>query len=210
MAKSIHVSMPEFRIVVREDGADIRIIDHCGFGREEGDNNLTPPIHNGSLSLTRREICHLSHGDPDSPMPYSLFFEGEHDGCAFHWGSIFAESHGCIHLDKADAKWLFEWAGRGADADPVALEIVGPQPLPGVRVYRFGSTTMLPSMVLTINNLLAAEGRLHRAPDENYDEETAEAVRDYQVAHDLEPYDGWVGPLTAAKMGIAPLPHCPD
>jgi hypothetical protein len=211
VVKSITVTMPHFLITVREDDQVVRTIDDCGFGREEGPNNLTPVIHDGSLSLDRRERCHLSVQHNNAPMPYSLFFEGEHDGCAFHWGSPFKQSHGCIHLTETDAKWLYEWAGHGAGAQPVALEITGPQPLPGVRIYRVGSANMLPRVILSINTRLAEEGFLARPPDSVYDEQTAEAVKDFQVDRDLEQRDGIVGPITADELSIAPIaPPCPD
>ncbi len=34
------------------------------------------------------------------------------------------DSHGCIHLNSADAEWLFNWPGK----DDVGLQILGPNP----------------------------------------------------------------------------------
>lgn len=206
MAKSISVSMPDFTIVLRENGALVRTIDDCGFGRAEhevGEDpraNMTVNVDAGSLSSDQRELCHWSK-KYSAHMPYALFFDGS--GCAFHWGSTFAQSHGCVHLSERDAKALFDWAGD----DPVSLDVTGDHPLPGVRIYRVDSTNMLPAMVLAINEALAGAGYLTRPPDTTYNDETAAAVRAFQGDRGLEPIDGWVGADTAAELGVAPRPH---
>jgi lipoprotein-anchoring transpeptidase ErfK/SrfK len=40
----------------------------------------------------------------DAAMPYSVFFNG---GIAFHQGSVYQQSHGCIHLGAASARAFF-------------------------------------------------------------------------------------------------------
>ena len=40
----------------------------------------------------------------DAPMPNSVFFDG---GIAFHAGSVYVWSHGCIHLEWAASEYFF-------------------------------------------------------------------------------------------------------
>jgi peptidoglycan hydrolase-like protein with peptidoglycan-binding domain len=207
VAKSIHVDLENFVVSVRVDGEEVRRIDDCSFGRHDGDpNDLTPNIAGGQLSLQKRGRRYWS--DQSSAwMPFSLFFAGDHDGCAFHAGNTFRESHGCVHLNPDDAEWLFNWAG-GTDApEPVALDIVGQHPRPGARVYRrVDSPHMLPRFIRRINQSLHECGLLGREPDETYDAETEAAVRKYQEARSEKPglgVDGSVGENTAVQMGIA-------
>lgn len=40
----------------------------------------------------------------DAPMPYSVFFNG---GIAFHEGSLYDLSHGCVHLSQDAAITFF-------------------------------------------------------------------------------------------------------
>ncbi|MDG2534488.1 peptidoglycan-binding protein [Sphingomonas sp. HITSZ_GF] len=201
MAKSIHVSMPDFTITVSQDGAPVREITHCGFGRQAGHNNLTPTLAGGRLSA-RRDADHVSGSYPPphggAPMPYSLFL-AEFPAVAFHQGDPLAESHGCIHLARDDAKWLFEWAGD----DPVAVDIVGPHPLPGVRpaVYMLGARNMRAATLAQIRAALAALGLLPAAGEPVFDEALDAAIRAYQGQHGLDP-DGKVGPATAASLGV--------
>jgi len=124
MERSIFVSLPNFRVDVKEDGKTVRTITKCAFGRP---GHLTPIIKDGSLSLTKRDRLHHSNLYGGAPMPYALFFQQDLS-CAFHEGNTAVASHGCIHLGHDDAKWLFEWAG----AFPVALDMEGPYPNPPV------------------------------------------------------------------------------
>jgi len=125
MARSIVVSLPDFRIVVKQEGDVVKTITRCAFGR---DGHRTPIITKGSLSLTKRDVLHHSTLYGGAVMPYALFFEQD-PACAFHEGNPDVASHGCIHLLHADAKWLFEWAGHF----PVDLDIVGPYPASPVK-----------------------------------------------------------------------------
>jgi len=130
MGKSISVNMPAFTIEAAEDGNVVRTISSCSFGRE---GHRTPIIANGSLSMTKRDRLHKSSIYKDASgapavMPFALFFEQD-PACAFHQGDPNVASHGCIHLLKADAEWLFDWAGH----DPVQLHMTGPYPLPPVK-----------------------------------------------------------------------------
>jgi lipoprotein-anchoring transpeptidase ErfK/SrfK len=119
--KYIRVYMSRFLVEVFENGQIVRRITRMAFGRE---GHRTTPIASGRLSPTKRDKNHMStlyH----ALMPYALFFD--HDlSEAFHQGSIDTASHGCIHLEMIDAKWLFEWAKM----DPVGLTILGPYPVP--------------------------------------------------------------------------------
>lgn len=123
IAKKIEVDLPTHKIEVEQNGQVIRTIDDFSTGRQ---GHLTPLIANGAIDPARRYKMHFSstykdsHGKP-AAMPYALFFQG---GCAFHAGDPDLESHGCIHLAKADAAWLFDWAGK----DNVGLQILGPNP----------------------------------------------------------------------------------
>lgn len=113
--KHIRVSMARRRVEVLEGGEVVRVLEHVSFGRT---GHRTPILTNASLSPTRRERMHRSKLYGGTPMPYSLFLE-QSPNIAFHAGDTGARSHGCIHLRRADAKWLFKWVG----ADPVRVDI---------------------------------------------------------------------------------------
>ncbi|GAA4772700.1 hypothetical protein GCM10023200_01300 [Actinomycetospora chlora] len=64
------------------------------------------PTPTGTTTVQRKERHHVSkESGRDTPMPYSIFFDDE--GRAFHTGSTTRPSHGCIHLDPADARAVF-------------------------------------------------------------------------------------------------------
>jgi hypothetical protein len=210
MAKSIVVSMSDFTVTAFEDGNQVHFFDQCGFGRHDGDpKNLTPAMRDNRLSWFRK-ADHVVD-DPDSvsfgaKMNNALFIAkqggDEPSNYAFHEGNTLVESHGCIHLTNDDSNTLFRWA---AD-HPVAVTIEGPHPEPGVREYKLDSRTMLPRVVLAINQRLAAAVGLAKEPDQIYDETTREAVRAFQAAKNSpeEPVaaDGVVGPQTAALFEL--------
>ncbi|MEA3061947.1 MAG: L,D-transpeptidase catalytic domain [Sphingomonadales bacterium] len=213
MAKSIHVDLENFVVSVREDGVEVRRIDDCSFGRHDGDpSDLTPTPFDSVLPLNNRHVHYRN--DQNSPMPFSLFFDEPHDGCAFHWGNTFVESHGCVHLSREDAEWLYRWAGGPpfSDPQPVALRIRGQHPLSGTRVYKRDTATgMGPSVILKINTVLHAAGHLAREPDANFDAGTEAAVMAFQRAQhfDEADVDGKVGLQTAMAMKIASDPELP-
>lgn len=45
-----------------------------------------------------------------APMPLSIFFTGQ---CAIHVGSLRQKSHGCIHIDRKTAEYLYQRARPG-------------------------------------------------------------------------------------------------
>ena len=126
MQRSIYVSLSKYEVDVMEDGVVVRKITNMSFGRA---GHHTPTFKNGSLSMVKRDRLHHSNLYGGAPMPFALFFEQD-TACAFHEGNTKVESHGCIHLQHADAEWLFDWAGHF----PVALTIDGPYPASGVKL----------------------------------------------------------------------------
>ena len=46
----------------------------------------------------------------NAPMPYSVFFDG---GEAFHEGSVYVRSHGCVHLSSYNAAWVYSFLHIG-------------------------------------------------------------------------------------------------
>ena len=202
MGKSIAVSMPDFEIRVRENGETVRLITDCGFGREEGNNNQTPAIDGARLSSWKRKADYRSSTYPPphggARMNYSLFL-AENLAIAFHEGDPFEESHGCIHLNRTDASWLFDWAG----SDEVAVDLRGPHPVPGIRaeVYLAGAANMLPRVIRAIHAALRTEDLLEEGHPEVFDDATAAAVAEYQTRKGLL-VDGKVGSETALRMSI--------
>lgn len=69
----------------------------------------------GSFNAYWKDINHHSSEFNNAPMPYSVFFVG---GVAFHEGSVFVESHGCIHLSHSAAVQYFSTLALG---DQVAV-----------------------------------------------------------------------------------------
>jgi hypothetical protein len=197
---NIVVDLPAFAISISEYDAVVRTITNFSVGRT---GHRTPLIADGSLSLTKRNRNHRSsiypppHGG--APMPYALFFQ-QAPSCAFHEGDPNVPSHGCIHLVRRDAAWLFDWAG----AAPVGLTIRGPypaSPIPVQRSYRIGAPNMDTVKVAEIQRALKAADFLAGEPTGNFDVETDDAVRRYQAANGLVE-DGIVGRNTAAKLGV--------
>lgn len=64
----------------------------------------------GTFSVYRKNRMWYSTVYNNAPMPYSVFFDG---GEAFHEGSIYVRSHGCIHLSSHDAAWVFDFLHIG-------------------------------------------------------------------------------------------------
>lgn len=121
----IVVSLPNHTIQVKQDGDLVKEITNFATGRI---GHLTPVLKEVPIDPNMRFVMHHSSAYNGAAMPYSLFF---YEGCAFHEGNPAVESHGCVHLDAEDAKWLFDWVGKNA----VNVQIQGPQrsgPHPGL------------------------------------------------------------------------------
>ncbi|WP_161632047.1 Ig-like domain repeat protein [Nakamurella lactea] len=58
----------------------------------------------GMFSVYWKDIDHKSSIFDDAPMPYAIFFDG---GTAFHEGSLYVLSHGCIHLSHSAATYYW-------------------------------------------------------------------------------------------------------
>jgi hypothetical protein len=67
----------------------------------------TPP---GKFNVGWKDIDHLSREFDNAPMPYSVFFNG---GIAFHEGSLYDLSHGCIHLSNSAAAAFYDGLAVG-------------------------------------------------------------------------------------------------
>ena len=63
------------------------------------------PTPTGTFTVQRKERHHVSKEFGDAPMPYSVFFDDE--GRAFHSGDTTRASHGCIRLERDDARDVF-------------------------------------------------------------------------------------------------------
>ncbi|MGH3625050.1 MAG: L,D-transpeptidase family protein [Sciscionella sp.] len=60
-----------------------------------------------------KDIDHLSHEFNNAPMPFSVFFV---PGIAFHEGSLYRQSNGCVHLSHKSAVTFYNALHVG---DPV-------------------------------------------------------------------------------------------
>lgn len=67
----------------------------------------TPP---GTFNVQWKDIDHLSREFDNAPMPYSVFFNG---GIAFHEGSLYDLSHGCVHLSGSAAQAFYNGLAVG-------------------------------------------------------------------------------------------------
>ena len=116
----IIVNLADRRISVCEEGRLIRQVAHFSVGRP---GHPTPLVSDALILPDKRYRMHRSSFYPrphgGAPMPYSLFFT---ETAAFHAGSVHAQSHGCVHLNDADAQWLFNWVGNNT----VHVRFIGP------------------------------------------------------------------------------------
>jgi hypothetical protein len=64
----------------------------------------------GTFSVFWRHKNHKSSLFNDAPMPNSVFFNG---GIAFHQGSLYDQSHGCIHLSWDASETFFDTLAVG-------------------------------------------------------------------------------------------------
>jgi len=62
------------------------------------------PTDRGSFHVTWKDIDHHSTLFNNAPMPYSVFFNG---GEAFHEGSVYVRSNGCVHLTHSAARTFY-------------------------------------------------------------------------------------------------------
>lgn len=200
MQRTIFVDLAKFRIEISEYDAVVRTITNFSVGRQ---GHRTPMFDNGSISPSKRHRDYVSHSYPKpnggAKMPFALFFTQDL-ACAFHQGSAAVPSHGCIHLEPPDARWLFDWAA----GFPVGLTIRGPYPassVPPQKLYRFGAGNMLIAVVSQIQQALKDAGFDPGPIDGEFRDKTDEAVRAFQAQHGLVK-DGVVGRNTAQALGI--------
>jgi len=77
-------------------------------------------------------------------VPWTMYFEGAYGlhGAYWHDGFGFPQSHGCVNMTLADARWLFDWMGPEAGnrnwTKPTAED-------PGTWVFVHDGTGKLPS-----------------------------------------------------------------
>lgn len=74
----------------------------------------------GTFAVYWKDIDHKSSIFDDAPMPYAIFFDG---GTAFHEGSLSIQSHGCIHLSSAAARYFWNALDYGD-----TVQVVGHSP----------------------------------------------------------------------------------
>lgn len=70
----------------------------------------------GTFSVYRKNRMWYSTIYNNAPMPYSVFFDG---GEAFHEGSVYVRSHGCVHLSDNDAAWVYDFLHIGDEVEVV-------------------------------------------------------------------------------------------
>jgi lipoprotein-anchoring transpeptidase ErfK/SrfK len=116
----IVVAIPARHIYAAKEGAIIKTVTEFSTGRA---GYLTPT---GTFQIDPNRRYRIHHSSEFSnkngkgpSMLFSLFF---HYGAAFHCGDPHVPSHGGIHLQLADAEWLFNWVGN----NQVGVKISGP------------------------------------------------------------------------------------
>jgi lipoprotein-anchoring transpeptidase ErfK/SrfK len=70
----------------------------------------------GTFQVYRKNRMWYSTIYNNAPMPYSVFFDG---GEAFHEGSVYVRSHGCVHLSAGTAAWVFNFLHIGDEVQVV-------------------------------------------------------------------------------------------
>lgn len=70
----------------------------------------------GTFHVYRKNRMWYSTIYNNAPMPYSVFFDG---GEAFHEGSVYVRSHGCVHLGASDAAWVYNFLHIGDEVQVV-------------------------------------------------------------------------------------------
>jgi len=109
-------------VVTYEDG-DVRKMEGDGGGKVDKKKKVHPTSGGThAVDASKKDKDHTSNAYTDSkgnPAPmkyYTPFAPGE----GFHVGNVNDMSHGCIHLDEADAKEIYENAG---DNVPVVVHV---------------------------------------------------------------------------------------
>jgi lipoprotein-anchoring transpeptidase ErfK/SrfK len=64
----------------------------------------------GTFRVYRKNRMWYSTIYNNAPMPYSVFFDG---GEAFHQGSVYVRSHGCVHVSAGNAAWVYNFLHIG-------------------------------------------------------------------------------------------------
>jgi lipoprotein-anchoring transpeptidase ErfK/SrfK len=109
----IVVSEDKHVIVIYHDGTKLKTINDFSTGGEfKGVMHHTPT---GQFTVISKDEHHTSSKYKDksgnaAPMPLYVQFA---PSVGFHVGDPNAVSHGCIHLTRADAKFLFDMAREG-------------------------------------------------------------------------------------------------
>jgi lipoprotein-anchoring transpeptidase ErfK/SrfK len=70
----------------------------------------------GTFWVYRKNLMWYSTIYNNAPMPYSVFFDG---GEAFHEGSVYVPSHGCVHLSSYNAPWVYNFLHIGDEVQVV-------------------------------------------------------------------------------------------
>lgn len=70
----------------------------------------------GTFHVYRKNRMWYSTIYNNAPMPWSVFFDG---GEAFHEGSVYVMSHGCVHLSSAYAQEVYDFLQIGDEVQVV-------------------------------------------------------------------------------------------
>ena len=86
---------------------------------------------NPGIYIIRMKIPDYYSNKFDTPMPFSMFFDWP-GRKAIHEGGVPGRAekrelatHGCIHVEQPNIKWLYDWAEAGATALVVSGERSG-------------------------------------------------------------------------------------
>ena len=106
------MSLSDRKAWLAEDGVATGDAMRISAGSEED------PTPTGTTTVQRKDRHHVSKKAGDAPMPFSVFFDDE--GRAFHSGNRAGASHGCVRLDKDDARDVFNALQPGDEVQIVA------------------------------------------------------------------------------------------
>ncbi|MCK8783196.1 L,D-transpeptidase [Roseomonas sp. NAR14] len=109
----IVVSEDRHVIVLYHEGTKVRTItDFSTGGSWDGKPHPTPT---GKHKVISKDADHVSSSYKDksgNPAPMPLYVQFA-PAVGFHVGNPQTRSHGCIHLTRADAKFVFDWSHVG-------------------------------------------------------------------------------------------------